>query len=112
MASQYVPAPGDSVIGQVTLRTPDNYLLSLQSAHTATLPALAFEGATKRHRPNLKIGSLVYARVVLASRDMEPECTCVDPVTGKSEGYGELKVPEREEGVCMLFKCSLGLARR
>jgi exosome complex component RRP40 len=38
-----------------------------------------------------QIGTLLYARVSLAHRDMEPEIECFDPSTGKSEGFGELK---------------------
>ena len=33
----------------------------------------------------------MYARVTIASRDMEPELECFDPGTGKAEGFGELK---------------------
>ncbi len=32
----------------------------------------------RRNRPNLNIGDLVYARVAVASRDMEPELACTD----------------------------------
>lgn len=38
--------------------------------------SLAFDGATKRNRPNLQIGSLVYARVSKTRSDLEPELTC------------------------------------
>ncbi|PWN50805.1 hypothetical protein IE53DRAFT_386881 [Violaceomyces palustris] len=110
---RYIPSPGDSVIGQITNRGAESYTVSLFSAHQTTLPALSFEGATKRHKPNLKIGQLVYARVVSADRFTEPELTCVDPVTGKSEGFGELKVEERngKQGFAMVWKISIGLAR-
>ncbi|KAK0542655.1 exosome non-catalytic core subunit rrp40, partial [Tilletia horrida] len=108
----YIPAPSDTVIGQITARGPDFYTVSLLSSHTAALPVLAFEGATKRHRPNLRVGSLVYARVVSAERHTDPELSCVNPVNGKSDGLGELKVAEREVGCAMVFKISLGLASR
>ena len=71
----------------------------------ALLPQLAFEGATKKTRPQLTHGSLVYARVITASKYTEPEIACYNPSTGKSEGMGELKGG-------MLFDVSLGLARR
>ncbi|KAJ9476302.1 Exosome complex component RRP40 [Pseudozyma hubeiensis] len=111
---RYIPSPSDSVIAQITSRNPESYTATLFSAHTATLPALSFEGATKRHKPNLKIGTLVYARVVSADRFTEPELTCVNPVTGKSDGFGELKVTdERGErvGFAGLIRCSIGLSR-
>ncbi|KAK0520225.1 exosome non-catalytic core subunit rrp40 [Tilletia horrida] len=107
---RYVPAPSDTVIGQITARGPDFYTVSLLSAHTAALPVLSFEGATKRHRPNIRVGALVYARVVGAERHTDPELGCVNPVTGKADGLGELKVAERETGCAMLFRISLGLA--
>ncbi|KAE8214200.1 hypothetical protein CF327_g2374 [Tilletia walkeri] len=107
---RYIPAPSDTIIGQITARGPDFYTVSLLSAHTAALPALAFEGATKRHKPNIRVGAIVYARVISAERHTDPELSCVNPVTGKADGMGELKVGEREVGCAMLFKISLGLA--
>ena len=38
-----------------------------------------------------KVGSLLYARVSLAHKDMEPELECFDAQTRKAEGFGELK---------------------
>ncbi|CCO30743.1 Exosome complex component rrp40 AltName: Full=Ribosomal RNA-processing protein 40 [Rhizoctonia solani AG-1 IB] len=67
------------------------YRVDIGSAHPATLDALAFEGATKRNKPNLKVGAVVYARVSLAHKDMEPELECFDAATHKSDGFGELK---------------------
>ena len=69
------------------------------------LPHLAFEGATRKTRPILASGSLVYARVSLADKFMEPELECVLPSTGKADGLGPLKGG-------MLFEISLGMARR
>ena len=65
--------------------------MDIGSAQTAALNALSFEGATKRSKPNLKVGTLVYARVSLANRDMEPELECVDAATQRADGFGELK---------------------
>ncbi|KAK1911029.1 hypothetical protein P3342_011631 [Pyrenophora teres f. teres] len=71
----------------------------------ATLPHLAFEGATKKTRPQLPPNSLVYCRVASAGKDLPSELTCVDPATGKGEGLGLLKGG-------MVFSVSLGMARR
>ncbi|KAG8775521.1 exosome non-catalytic core subunit rrp40 [Ceratobasidium sp. 428] len=90
-ASRYSPAAQESVVGYITHRTQDMYRVDIGSAHSATLDALAFEGATKRNKPNLKVGSVVYARVSLAHKDMEPELECFDASTRKADGFGELK---------------------
>ncbi|KAF9488398.1 hypothetical protein BDN71DRAFT_1477935 [Pleurotus eryngii] len=101
---RYVPAQQESVIGVITLRSGEGFRVDIGSAHTASLDGLAFEGATKRNKPNPKIGCLVYARVSLAHKDMEPELECFDAQTRKAEGFGELK-----EG--FLVRCSLKMSR-
>lgn len=71
----------------------------------ATLPQLSFEGATKKTRPQLAPGALVYARVTMADRHMDAELECVSSSTGKADGLGPLNGG-------MLFPVSLGMARR
>ncbi|WFD44951.1 exosome non-catalytic core subunit rrp40 [Malassezia psittaci] len=107
---RYIPTIDDLVIGQVTNRGVDSYTVTLFSAHSASLPVLAFEGATRRNRPNLEVGALVYARVISADTWAEPEISCIDPISGKSEGMGELKRDAQRE-VSMVWPISLGLAR-
>ena len=104
--AQYIPATGDLVIGQVHHGAADFYYVSL-SPHTpnALLPTLAFEGATKKTRPLLNAGALVYARVALANKHMDPELECVHPATGKADGLGPLAGG-------MAYTVSLGFARR
>ncbi|RHY55231.1 hypothetical protein DYB30_002581 [Aphanomyces astaci] len=54
----------------------------------ATLGMLAFDGASKRNRPNMQPGSLVYCRVVRAAKDLDACVTCegtsVEWSTGQS----------------------------
>lgn len=69
---------------------PQNFLVDIGAPFTALLPQLSFEGATRRNRPNLKAGDIVYARVVAASRDMEPQLSCMDAL-GRAAGFGHLK---------------------
>ncbi|RKP09078.1 hypothetical protein THASP1DRAFT_34496 [Thamnocephalis sphaerospora] len=102
---RYVPALGEPVVGQVISRHAEEYKVDIGGAHSAVLQAMAFEGATKKNRPNIKVGALIYARVSLADKDMEPELECLNPTTGRSEGYGELK-----DG--FMITCSLGHCRR
>ncbi|KAK7681571.1 hypothetical protein QCA50_015304 [Cerrena zonata] len=103
-ARRYVPAPQESVVGVVLARSGENWRVDIGSAHSANLDGLAFEGASKRNRPNLKVGSVLYARVSLAHKDMEPELECFDAQTHKAEGFGELKGG-------FLVKCSLKMCR-
>lgn len=79
--------------------------MDIGGAQAAILPVLAFEGATKKNKPNLVPGTLVYARISLANKDMEPELQCFNPSSGKADGYGELKGG-------FVIRCSLGLCRR
>ncbi|KDR82595.1 hypothetical protein GALMADRAFT_237989 [Galerina marginata CBS 339.88] len=101
---RYVPAPQEQVIGSIIQKVGEGYRVDIGSAHFASLDGLAFEGATKRNKPSLKVGSLVYARVSLAHKDMEPELECFDAQTRKSEGFGELKGG-------FIVRCSLKMCR-
>ncbi|KAK4686094.1 exosome complex component RRP40, partial [Tremellales sp. Uapishka_1] len=104
-SKRYVPSVKELVLGTIIARHAEGYRVDIGSAQMASLDALAFADATKRSKPNLKVGTLVYARVSTANRDMEPEVECFDPTTGKSDGFGELK-----GGV--LIQCSLRLCRQ
>ncbi len=75
---RYIPVEGEVVVGFVTERHSENFIVDINGPFSALLPQLSFEGATKRNRPNLRAGDVVYARVASASRDMEPVLTCVD----------------------------------
>jgi exosome complex component RRP40 len=97
---------GDLVIATIQKSSVDLYYASLSDyTPNASLPQLSFEGATKKTRPQLSSGNLVYARVTLANKHMDPELECVSSSTGKSEGLGPLTGG-------MLFIISLGMARR
>ncbi|KUJ13668.1 uncharacterized protein LY89DRAFT_698861 [Mollisia scopiformis] len=104
--SRYIPTVGDLVIATVQKSGLDYFYVSLSDyTSNAALPQLSFEGATKKTRPQLSTGALVYARVTLANKHMDPELECVSSPTGKSEGLGPLNGG-------MLFSISLGMARR
>ncbi|CAO3584382.1 unnamed protein product [Absidia cylindrospora] len=102
---RYIAATGELVLGTVLARLGEYYRVDIGAARPAILPHLAFEGATKRNKPNLTVKTLVYCRVSLANPDMEPEFKCVNPTTSRADGFGELKGG-------FVFKCSLGLCRR
>jgi len=55
---QYIPAAQESVIGVVVGKNgAEGFRVDIGGPHNANLDALAFEGATKRNRPNLKVVS-------------------------------------------------------
>ncbi|KAL5114239.1 exosome non-catalytic core subunit rrp40 [Pleosporales sp. CAS-2024a] len=105
-SGRYLPYPNDLVIATVSSSSAESFHCTL-TPHTpfALLPHLAFEGATKKTRPQLAPNALVYCRIVACPRDSSPELTCVDPSTGKSEGLGLLKGG-------MVFGVSRAMARR
>lgn len=107
---RYIPTPNDLIIAQIHHSSAD-YFHCIVTPHTAhaMLGQLSFEGATKKTRPMLKQGDLVYARVLSigVGAGAEVELTCVNPATGKSEpgGLGPLASG-------MVFDVSTSLAAR
>lgn len=101
---RYIPARGENVIGIVVQKAGDIYRVEIGSSMTAALSYLSFEGATKKNRPDVQIGDVVYAKMLVASKDMEPELVCVDS-HGKKGRMGVLS-----DG--FVFKCSLNLIRK
>ena len=107
---RYIPTTNDLVIAQVHHSSID-YFHCIVTPHTAQalLGQLSFEGATKKTRPQLKGGDIVYARVlsVGVGAGAEVELTCVNPATGKAEpgGLGPLNGG-------MVFDISTGFAAR
>ncbi|POY73930.1 hypothetical protein BMF94_3011 [Rhodotorula taiwanensis] len=88
---RYVPQPPEPVLGIIIARHAEGYRVDIGSSQAAALDALAFEGATKRNKPNLKVGTLVYGHLLATPPFSEPEISCVDPSTQKASGFGELQ---------------------
>lgn len=78
--------------------------MDIKAPAPALLPTLAFEGATKRNRPQLNPGDMVFCRVTAASMYMDPEVSCMD-AHGRSDGLGHVA------GGCM-FETTTGHCRR
>ncbi|XP_036611504.1 exosome complex component RRP40-like [Trichosurus vulpecula] len=102
---RYVPVKGDHVIGIVTAKSGDLFKVDVGGSEPASLSYLAFEGATKRNRPNVQVGDLIYGQFVVANKDMEPEMVCIDS-SGRANGMGVIG----QDG--LLFKVTLGLIRK
>lgn len=102
---RYIPNRGENVVGIVVQKGGDIFKVDIGASEQASLSYLSFEGATKKNRPDLQVGDLVFAKLIVASKDMEPELVCVDS-HGKEQKLGVLS----SNG--MLFTCSLSLIRK
>lgn len=94
--TRYSPAVGDTVIGIIVRVSGDAYEVMLSSTSTAQLSNIAFEGASKRNRPKLRVGSVIFAHVISRDKHLAPELSCIavsgprkDWTTGESV-FGEL----------------------
>ena len=76
--------------GVVTAKTADFFKLDINAPAPGVLPSIAFNGATKRNRPNLNIGAVVYCRVLSAHKDLDTQLTCEWPETKKGWSTGEV----------------------
>lgn len=101
---RYIPAKNDSIIGIVQSKTLDFFWVDINSSEPAALSYLAFEGATKKNRPEINVGDCIYCKVVLANADLEAELVCVDS-SGKKGKLGQL-----DGG--LMFSCSINLVRK
>jgi len=99
---RYVPQTEDMVIGIVVEKHAESFKVDIGSSSNALLSAYSFEGATKSNKPLISVGNLVYARVSVANKDMEPEIVCLSN-KNKAEGFGTLTGG-------YMFKVSLGLS--
>lgn len=102
---RYVPVKGEHVIGIVTQKAGDIFRVDIGGSEQASLSFLSFEGSTKRNRPDVRVGDMLYCRLLVANKDMEPEVVCMDG-QGRSSGMGVV----RNGG--FLFKVSLNLVRK
>jgi exosome complex RNA-binding protein Rrp4 len=100
----YSPSVGDNVVAVIEDKLGDFYILNIFTGGTATMSRLAFDGATKRNKPELKRGDVVYARVVLVDRNCDVELSCLAPVGPKKDwSSGEAVRPF----LIILSKCKL-----
>ena len=108
---RYVAETGDLVLGTVVERLGNHgYRVNIRGSGMATLKALAFDGASKRNHPDLAVGTLVYARVELASKHVDTELTCMAASGVKKDWMtGEAQFGRLVGGTT--FECSHELAR-
>eukprot|EP01063_Lacrimia_lanifica_P015874 TRINITY_DN22529_c0_g1_i1.p2 TRINITY_DN22529_c0_g1~~TRINITY_DN22529_c0_g1_i1.p2 ORF type:complete len:276 (+),score=110.12 TRINITY_DN22529_c0_g1_i1:82-909(+) len=94
----YLPRNEDIIIGTVVRGgMHSSYFLDAGCGALVKLDSIAFDGASKRVKPDLKIGATVYARMIQPRCEIELEASCCsltgvrkDWMTGESL-FGELK---------------------
>lgn len=101
---RYIPNKGETVIGVVIQKAGDIFRVDIGASEPAALSYLAFEGATKKNRPNVSVGDLVFAKLLVAYKDFESELICVDSL-GKKQKLGVLSGG-------FVFNCSINLVRK
>jgi exosome complex component RRP40 len=82
---RYYPKVGDQVVGIIEDKGGDFYVVNIFSGANCILNRLSFEGATKRNKPELKKGDLIYARVSVAGKDIDTELSCLATSGAKKE---------------------------
>lgn len=101
---RYIPVRGDHVIGIVVAKMGDFFRVDIGSSEPASMSYLAFEGATKKNRPDVHVEDAIFGRLLVANRDTESEIVCVDS-HGKKGKLGVLN-----DG--FVFNASINLVRK
>ena len=92
---------GDRVIGVVEGKaSADYYRVNIFGSHSALLHVLSFEGATKRNRPQLDSGALLYCRITkgFGGGRCDPEVSCKVGTSGNDTGKTTYNEGADEDG--------------
>lgn len=109
----YAPRLGDEVLGVVVRKNLGDFAILDLHSHKALLSLVAFNGATKRSKPQLEVGNVIYCRVEKLAADGEDTIvTCVDPKSRKGWQTGEVMYGPREEGGCTVDLGTVAFAER
>jgi len=113
-----VPRVGDHVVGLVADHYGDAYKIDLPGARVhGRLGVVAFDGATLRNRPYLKVGDAVHCRVEVARTETEgvdAELTCREAREDDAKGWmtKEARFGQLDRGAtACLVRCAVGYAR-
>ena len=112
LQKRYASSIGDNILGVIKGQKFGEYWrVDIGESREALLSYLAFDGATKRTRPNFNVGDLVYARVLRSDIELGVEISCKahEGLAPKSWTTGESVYGQLRGGY--LFKCSSLLCR-
>ena len=85
----YSPKVDDFVIGTITQKNPEFYKVDINTYTNAILNNKEFEGASKKTKPNLNLGDLVFARVLKVNKFDAPILSCISQYDVKNWASGE-----------------------
>lgn len=104
------PQENDIVIGTIIQKNPEFYLVDLNAESYGVLQGMEFQNATKRDRPNLPEGTLVYCRVLKAEKFTKIQLTCISLLHKKAWNSGEAFFGELKGGLVKDFP--IGFCRK
>ncbi|KAK2197992.1 bifunctional K Homology domain [Babesia duncani] len=107
----YFPKVGDHVIGIVMAKNQEFFTLDIGAMQEATLPAIdGFRGATKRNRPSLVEGDVIFCQVTKITLFLEHpfELSCINANDVKQWSTKEAYFGQLESG--FVFPVPLGMA--
>lgn len=85
----YTPNIDDVVIGIITQKSFEYYKLNINSSREGYLSSIEFEGATKKTKPNLQVGDIVFSRVIHENKFDNTILSCKDLEGSKNWSSGE-----------------------
>ena len=87
----YFPEKNHFLIGIVKTKTADSFVVDINAPTDGTLGALDFDGASKRNKPSLSPGDIVFARVADYSKFIGAKLSCQNAGYSAGKVLGELK---------------------
>jgi len=85
----YSPKVDDFVIGTIIQKNPEFYKVDIGTYTHSMLNTKDFEGASKKTKPNLNLGDLVFARVFKVNKFDAPVLSCISQYDVKNWASGE-----------------------
>lgn len=103
----FYPKLNDRVIGIITNKTGDGYSLDISIKFTSNLGStrlgelgqLEFNGCSKRNRPHLEAGDVVFSRVNGLSKWLPYSLTCKSTTCKKDWTSGENPLSQLKDGI-------------
>ena len=99
----YSPKTEDFVIGTIVQKSSEFYKVDIGTYSYAMLHTSEFEGATKKTKPNLNLGDIVFARVLKCNKFDSPILSCKSLHETKNWASGETFFGNLKEGNVFKF---------